>query len=407
MWLVIMLTGLVLAVANSVYFITHLNRAAAELIPGLPRAVRRGVSIAYLIVVGTLPALSLLFALYVLVFRPDPIPPRPGGPLFDILVTYPFWIAVVFSFQCTLYFVIFDLVTPLLRRWRGGNHWLRRKRVAVAAVTVGFALYFPFAIVADTTSLEVRSHELARADLPAELDGLEIALISDPQADQWTGPARLDQLVDAVRASKPDLVLIAGDLISRGPDYIELAAEHIGRLEAPLGVYSCVGDHDNFAYWGDHPRSVREITEALARRGVHMIDNEVRTLSVGGAEIAVAFVTNNYIERIERPALEELLARTKAADLSVAVVHQLGNTVDEAASRHGLDLVVAGHTHGGQVNVVYPLPITPVRAETPYLTGAHWLGDTLLVVSSGLGYSVAPFRYRAPATVDLITLRRR
>jgi hypothetical protein len=274
-------------------------------------------------------------------------------------------------------------------------------------VAAGFSVYVPARMAVDATGLEVRVHDYSSATLPAALDGLEIALIADMQADQYTGPERLSQLVDAANREQPDLVLIAGDMITRAPRYIEVAAEETARLRAPRGVLACIGDHDNFAY-RDRGRSLREVRDALARRGVPMLDNEVRELQVGDARLALVFATNNYVARIDRDTTRALLARAAGADLQVLLAHQPGAQLLDDARAGGVDLFLSGHTHGGQIVFWLPfLDLSPVRLENRYITGGHQLGDMLLVVSSGLGMSVAPFRYRAPATLDLVRLHRR
>ncbi|HLU66641.1 MAG TPA: metallophosphoesterase, partial [Kofleriaceae bacterium] len=202
------------------------------------------------------------------------------------------------------------------------------------------------------------------------------------------------------------LVIIAGDLITRAPRYIEPAARQAGRLRARHGVLACVGDHDNFAYM-DRRRSLREVTEALARHGVAMLDNEVRRVRVGGAEIAVVLATNNYVNRIDRDTTAALMAAAGGADLQIVAAHQTSPELLAGAREGGADLFLGGHTHGGQVRFWLPfLDLTPVRFETAYIDGAYQLGDMMLTVTSGLGMSVTPMRYRAPATIEIIRLRR-
>ncbi|MCK7526330.1 MAG: metallophosphoesterase [Ignavibacteriales bacterium] len=93
-------------------------------------------------------------------------------------------------------------------------------------------------------------------NLPKELDGFKIAFISDVQADRYTDEKRLKRYVDKINDSKPDLVLVAGDVITSTPDYIENAAKYLGMIKSKYGTYSCVGDHDNWAYRQDYERSL-------------------------------------------------------------------------------------------------------------------------------------------------------
>ena len=97
-------------------------------------------------------------------------------------------------------------------------------------------------------------------------------------------------------------------------------------------MLACIGDHDNFAY-RDRGRSLREVREALARRGIQMLDNEVREIRVGGATIAVILATNNYVSHIDRETTRALLARARGADLEILLAHQPGGQLVADARR--------------------------------------------------------------------------
>jgi hypothetical protein len=407
MWLAILFGGLVFFVAHAIYFSGRLTRALALVFPR-SQPLLRPLRVGYLVIACSVPVLFLGYAIYALIARPETIGP-PDSRIYDYLVEVPFWLLTIYSLQCSLVIVPIDLVHLGLARLgvAAGPHWRWRRSALVLVVCAGFLVYVPARIAIDASSLEVRVHDHVAADLPAELDGFQIALIADMQADQYTHVPRLAQLVDAANRARPDLVIIAGDMITRPPQYIEVVAEETARLSAPHGVLACIGDHDNFAY-RDRQRSLREVREALARRGIDMLDNEVRQVREGGATIAVILATHNYVSRIDRETTRALLARARDADLRVLCAHQPAAQLLADAQGGGVDLFLSGHTHGGQVNFWLPfLDLTPTLFETRYLTGSYRMGAMQLVVSSGLGMSIAPFRYRSPATLDIIRLRRR
>lgn len=407
MWFVILFGALALLVAHALYLGSRMRRALLLALPGSRRWVGP-LRAAYLVVALSLPALMLIYTVYALIARPDTIGP-PDSRIYDLLVELPFWLVTITSLQCSLLVIPIDLVHLGLARLgvAAGERWRRRRALLVLGVAVACAVHVPVRMAMDARSLEVRVHDLASPTLPAALDGFTIALVADMQADQYTGPERMSQLVDAANRARPDLVLIAGDMITRAPRFIDVAARETARLVAPRGVLACIGDHDNFAY-RDRERSLREVREALARRGVPMLDNEVRQLRVGDADIAIVFATNNYVSRIDRDTTRRLLEQAAGADLRILLAHQPSRALVADARAGRVDLLLAGHTHGGQINFWLPfLDLTPARIENPYITGSFRLGDMLLVVSSGLGMSVAPFRYRSPATLDLVRLHRR
>ncbi|HYU16807.1 MAG TPA: metallophosphoesterase, partial [Candidatus Acidoferrum sp.] len=385
MWIAILFLGLAFFVGHALYFSARLKRATALVLPRT-RHWLGPLRAAYLVVALSVPILSVGYLVYALIARPETIGP-PDSRLYDYLVEVPFWLLTITSLQCSLVVVPIDLV-----------HLAPPRPARVLCIAAATAAFVPARMALDATRLEVRVHEYASAELPAALDRFEIALIADMQADQYTGPERLSQLVDAANRAKPDLVLIAGDMITRAPRYIQLAAEQTARLRAPYGVLACIGDHDNFAY-RDRERSLREVREALARRGVPMLDNQVRELRVGDARVALIFATQNYVSQIDRKTTRALLDRAAGADLVVLLSHQPAAQLIADARAGGVDLFLSGHTHGGQINLWLPfLDLTPARFETRYVSGPFQLGRMLLVVSNGLGMSLAPFRYRAPAT---------
>lgn len=406
MWIAILIIGLILAIAHPIYFSRRMTRALEMVLPRTRRWHRIGRRV-YLVVALSVPLLLIGFILYALIARPESTTP-PESALVSYLVTVPFWFVTLYSLQCTLLVLPIDILHRLLARFGvgSGERWAWRRNALVLGIAGCLLLYMPVRILLDGSGVEVHVHEVAIADLPPALDGLEIALVADLQADQYTDEERLAELVAAVNREEPDLVVIAGDMITRSQAYTPMAARAAGQLRARLGSLACIGDHENFSY-RDQKRSVREVRDAMAKNGVPMLDNEVRTIAIGDATVAVILATNNYISRIEPAVTERLLSAARGADLRVLCAHQASAPLLAAAKDGGVELFLAGHTHGGQV--IFWLPffdLTPARFETPYLSGRFQVGDMTLVVTSGLGMSVAPMRYRSPAGVDIVRLKK-
>jgi predicted MPP superfamily phosphohydrolase len=178
----------------------------------------------------------------------------------------------------------------------------------------------------------------------------------------------------------------------------------VGKIKAKYGVYSCVGDHDHWSYREDTRKSVREMTNALAKYGVQMVDNDKVDLKIGDADLRMSFVTNTYVNRLTGPPLEDLL-RTSNYDFKVLLVHQPGDSLIQRALSHNYNLFLAGHTHGGQVTFIFPyLKISPTMFETPYMRGDFYFQDMLMVVNRGLGMSLVPFRLNSTPEVTVIIL---
>lgn len=406
MWLVIAFVMVFAICGHAYYFGRRMATALATVVPRSRPWLRR-LRMAHLVIGCSLPVLILLYAGYALIARPDRFR-APESALFDYLIIYPFWITTILSFQVTLLIAPIDAVHWLLRRFGALStakwHW--RRHLAVLGVAAVFATVVPYQLMVGATRLEVREHVYRSEQVPAALDGFRIALVADMQADRYTRGDRLGELVNAVNRSKADLVVIAGDMITRPPQYIETAAAHAGEMQAKYGVLAGVGDHDNFAYM-DRERSLREVKEALERHGVPLLDNQIRIVEVKGADLAVVALTNNYVSRIELEKARSLIESVKGRDLTVVLAHQTSPRLLDVAQRAGAELFLSGHTHGGQVRFWLPFyDLAPVRFETRYVDGTYRLGDMMLTVTPGLGMSVAPLRYRSPAAIDIVRLER-
>jgi uncharacterized protein len=119
----------------------------------------------------------------------------------------------------------------------------------------------------------------------------------------------------------------------------------------------------------------------------------------------VVFLNYNYIVRSDRETIRALVNSVANADYSVVVTHQLDGTLAELLADR-VDLVLAAHTHGGQVNPVIGLThVNLARLETEFFDGRYPLGSrTTVIVTAGVGYSIVPIRYASPGSIELLEL---
>ena len=198
---------------------------------------------------------------------------------------------------------------------------------------------------------------------------------------------------------------MAGDMITSTPDYINLSAKQLSKIKSKYGAFTCVGDHDNWAYRGDIIRSRNEVTKALADVNIPMIDNEKLILGIDSANIEVTFVTNTYSEKVSDKTLEMLTQRENKADLRIFLTHQPREFLIEKAVERNYDLYLCGHTHGGQITFLFPFyNLSPTLSETTYMRGDFWFGNMMMIVTRGLGMSLVPIRFNSTPEITLITL---
>jgi uncharacterized protein len=327
--------------------------------------------------------------------------PRFDGFVASWLLVAPFAWAMLVVFQAAPWLVAIDLGYLVARRRVGAARAARWRAIAGLAAVAVFAVYIPVRIAAERGELRVRHHQVGRAGATAP--PFRIGFVADIQQDVHTDGDRAREVYAQLTASQLDVVLSGGDWINTGPDHIDAAAEATGALRSRLGTFSVRGDHEHFAYV-DRERSVSEVEQALQRHGVAMLSNELRWFEHAGKRIAVVFLNYNYIHRTDAATVGAVVARAAGADYTIAVTHQLDAAlVAQLAGK--VDLVLAGHTHGGQVNpVLGVVHVSLARLETPLVDGRYEVDGTTVIVTAGVGYSIVPFRYASPGSIEIIDL---
>jgi predicted MPP superfamily phosphohydrolase len=331
----------------------------------------------------------------------------PESYFFDYLMVYPFWIGIFIIVQSILFLLPIDilklLLFPLYKKYKK-NIIPFLSKVTLILVPL-LIVYVPARVIYDYNSVSVRITEYKKSGLPDDLNNFKIAFIADIQADRYTDDTRLERFISKVNSTHPDLVLIAGDVITSTPNYIETAAEYIGKIKSTYGVYSCVGDHDNWAWREDNRRSINVITRNLEKYNVKMIDNGKAVIKVNDSEIGITFITNTYVERISKKKLDSLTNGGAKYDLKIFLTHQPRNYLVDKAVEYKYDLFLAGHTHGGQITFLFPFKnLSPTLFETPFVRGDFMFGNMLMVVTRGLGMSLVPVRYNSTPEVTVIVI---
>ena len=138
-----------------------------------------------------------------------------------------------------------------------------------------------------------------------------------------------------------------------------------------------------------------------------MPDNELRFIDIDSSRIGITFVTNTYVSDVSETTLK-ILSGSNKADFKIFLTHQPQEFLINSAATNDYDLFLAGHTHGGQITLLFPfIQLTPTLFETQYIKGDFYFKDMLAVVCGGLGMSLAPVRYNSTPEIVIITLRRK
>ena len=238
-------------------------------------------------------------------------------------------------------------------------------------------------------SIEHERIELNR--LPKEFDGFRIVQLSDIHHGPFSSKEQIEQAVDTANRLKPDIIALTGDYISKERHYAAPCAEMLGRLEARHGIYAVLGNHD---HWTD----AALITDLFRAEGITVLINEGMRFERNGAAFWLAGV-DDYMVGLEDLSLA--LAGASSDEMKLLLAHN--PIILRRAARASVDLVLSGHTHGGQVAFLGERNSARPRRRT--LKGLGRQGNTQIYVNRGLGTVVLPIRYGCPPEISLLELR--
>ncbi len=248
-------------------------------------------------------------------------------------------------------------------------------------------------------------HEFTGADitidgLPGELDGFTIGLLSDIHSSSFMTKKQMDAYCAGVMSLGTDLIVVPGDFVNSQTEEVYPFAEAFSALHAPCGVYGVMGNHDFYA--PDPDRVAREVDGC----GVRLLRNDSTILAKNGAQIALLGIDD--VGRPDRAAshIENASRGIRDGLVRILLCHR-PYFLDEAASA-GMDVVLSGHTHGGQIVLghIGGVALTPAALASPYVWGKYSRGRTQMYVSRGIGTVGLPMRINCPPEITKITLRR-
>ena len=261
---------------------------------------------------------------------------------------------------------------------------------SLAAAGAGLLAYARFV---EPRWLQTTHTEVAVPGLPEPLDGLRIVLLADFHVGAGTPLRLVEAAVERTCRARPHLVAIVGDLSDDPPPGFDGVAKMLSRLEAPLGVYAVPGNHDYDASGGI--ARWREAVDAYP----HLVDltNRAVTLRHEGAPLTLI-----GLDDLARGRPAEGLTRRDAEGPVVVLAHEPSH----AEQLERADLVLSGHTHGGQVRLPFLGPlVNPSPKPERYDSGLVRLGDRQVYVSRGVGTGHAPLRLGSRPEVAVLTLR--
>lgn len=291
------------------------------------------------------------------------------------------------------------------------RYFLRAATYAAGALPLAGALY-GFAI--ERFDFEVYRVDVPITALPYGLDGLRILQLSDIHASNYMPISQVRRIVEQALQLPADVIMITGDLLTGRGDPLAACVAELSRLRAPLGVWGCNGNHEIYTH-------TQEVAAQLFRQhGMTMLRQENMQLAWRGAKfnlIGVDYQRQRWFPSDSGPMLEGVEPLVRQDMPNILLSHN--PNAFPRAGELGIELMLAGHTHGGQVQVeILDHRISPARFITPYIAGLYrrtLSGNAAslfrkryasVYVSRGLGTIGTPLRLGVPPEITLLTLRR-
>lgn len=274
-------------------------------------------------------------------------------------------------------------------RGRVTPYFEKRQTLRTLAVnlsqTARSALSEPFMLTVEHRPIHLRR-------LPGVFDGLRVVHLSDFHHSPFTSREQIERAVETANRLQPDIIALTGDYISHERRFAAPCAELLGRLKARYGVFAVLGNHD---HWTD----AALITDLFRAEGINVLINQGMRFEQRAEAFWLAGVDDTMV------GLEDLslaLAGSREEEMKLVLAHN--PIILRRAARAGVDLVLSGHTHGGQVTLRSERSASG-KPRRRLLRGLGRQGETQIYVTRGLGTVVLPIRYGCPPEVSLLELR--
>ena len=242
----------------------------------------------------------------------------------------------------------------------------------------------------------IRHYTFEHSQIPEAFDGFRIAFISDIHYESKFKQKHLHNLVDALNAMQPDLLLMGGDY-QEGCGYVKELFDELARVKVPYGILAVLGNND-------YERCTEEIREEMKKHGMRLLEHITDTVKRGDSFILVSGVRNPFDLKRNGVSPTE---RLKEDDFVILLTHT-PDYVEDVLVKHA-DLALAGHTHGGQVSFLRLwTPRTGSKYGTRFLSGKKMSVNGIpIIITNGLGTSRIKMRMCARSEIVEVILKKK
>ncbi len=288
--------------------------------------------------------------------------------------------------------------------------WLKRIGLSVGVLATMIVAFLSYAYFIEPRQFVVVEETLSVPNWSPALNGFRVVTIADIHTgSNYAPPERVRYVVEQANAQNPDIIVLLGDYVSEakwnrearrlpeGTDRTELKvpvetiAESLQGLRAKYGVFAIIGNHD----WYHNEQKIHRLFEEIA--GITVLNNEVFSVQVNEEKVNIWGIEDLWRNRLV--PLDAVNALTDRRNI-LAITHNPDSLLQ---APENISIMFSGHTHGGQLNWPFFGP-KAVFNDARFMDGHAIVDGKHVYVSSGVGTSVLPFRFRVPPEINIVTL---
>ncbi len=285
--------------------------------------------------------------------------------------------------------IALDPPSPARRRF------LEQTAIALSA-TPFVALAYGF--VYERLDVEITRRRIRLARLPKAFEGFRIVQLSDFHISPFMSADQIRRCVTMANQLKADLVVMTGDFLAWDVESQGEVVQVLAGLRAPFGVFGCLGNHETFT------ETEESITRLFAAQGIHILRQERAPIRLGGETLNLIGVDDPLTELPELKVFKPLVLPDT---VNILLIHEPDPNVLDRAVELGIDLTLAGHTHGGQLALEFlHRGLSLARLQTPYVSGWFEKDGAQLYVNRGIGTCGFPIRVGARPEISVFELSR-
>lgn len=252
--------------------------------------------------------------------------------------------------------------------------------------------------------LNIHQIRITNSNIPTAFNDKKIVFITDIHAGKFYSISHVKDMVEKANSLKPDIILLGGDYIDNDPAYIEPVFEELSKLDAPLGKYGVLGNHDRSR---KDPAIKKQIFENMKKAEIISLENEAVWLEIDSQKIRLGGISDYMID-YKTININPTISDVSQNDFVILLSHNpdYSETISHSEDlKSKIDLVVSGHNHGGQINFFgLWAPIVPSDFGQKYLSGVVKTPFGQTIISNGIGMTIFPARFFARPEIVLINL---